>query len=147
MLKSLFCSFCLFIAPFIAAAEGGLQPQEVSASEAKSVRAVVEGQLKALAADQSAQAFAYASPAIQSQFHDAAGFADMVRSSYPMLIRPASISFFRPEAHEGEVLQAVHFRDHDGNLWRAVYELQRQPDQSWRINGCVVAPDNDASTT
>jgi Domain of unknown function (DUF4864) len=141
MLKSLICG-C-----FIAVASLACLADEVSAADRRAVRAVVEAQLKALAADDSAQAFAHASPAIQKQFRDAATFMTMVRSAYPMVIRPAATSFFMPEAGEGVILQRTQFRDRDGKLWRALYELQRQPDKSWRINGCIVAPDDDASTT
>lgn len=116
-------------------------------ADARSVRGVVEAQLRALADGRPAEAFSYAAPAIQRQFQDAAGFIDMVQRSYPMLIKPVSVGFFQPSAHAGLVFQAVHFRDHDGHLWRAVYELQRQADRSWRISGCAVAPDDDASTT
>ena len=59
-------------------------------------------------------------------------------------------SFMRPEASEGAtttITQAVQFRDREGNFWRAVYELELQPDKSWRINGCAVAPDDDSLTT
>jgi hypothetical protein len=72
---------------------------------------------------------------------------DMVRRSYPMLIRPVSTSFFLPEGSADVVSQSVQFRDREGNLWRAIYELQRQPDKSWRISGCAVVPDDESSTT
>jgi len=150
IIKSLVCSLLLTLASSAALADGNSPADQVSASDARAVRAVVEAQLKALAAEESAQAFSYASPAIKSQFHDAATFAEMVRRAYPMLIRPASISFMRPEAGEGAtttIIQAVQFRDREGNFWRAVYELERQPDKSWRINGCAVAPDDDSLTT
>jgi len=151
IIKSLVCALLLLtIASSAAMADGNSRADQVSASDARAVRAVVEAQLKALAAEESAQAFSYASPAIKSQFHDAATFAEMVRRSYPMLIRPASISFMRPEASEvatTTIIQAVQFRDREGNFWRAVYELELQPDMSWRINGCAVAPDDDSLTT
>lgn len=147
MLKSFICWCFLTISAFASLADGGPAANEVSAGDRRAVRAVVEAQLKALAADDSAQAFAYASPAIQKQFRDAATFMTMVRSAYPMVIRPAATSFFVPEAGEGVILQRTQFRDRDGKLWRALYELQRQPDKSWRINGCMVAPDDDTSTT
>jgi len=150
IIKSLICSLLLTLASSAAMADGNSPADQVSASDARAVRAVVEAQLKALAAEESAQAFSYASPAIKSQFHDAATFAEMVRRAYPMLIRPASISFMRPEASEGAtatITQAVQFRDREGNFWRAVYELELQPDKSWRINGCAVAPDDDSLTT
>lgn len=141
MIKTLLSSLCLSLACFAAHAD------DLTPAEAKSVRAVVEAQLKALASARPSEAFAYASPAIQHQFQNADDFAAMVRRSYPMLIKPASVGFFQPDAQDGAVFQAVHFRDQAGHLWRAVYELQRQPDRSWRINGCAVAPDDDASTT
>jgi hypothetical protein len=148
IIKSLVCALLLTIASSAAMADGNSRADQVSASDARAVRAVVEAQLKALAAEESVQAFSYASPAIKSQFHDAATFAEMVRRSYPMLIRPASISFMRPEASErATITQAVQFRDREGNFWRAVYELELQPDKSWRINGCAVAPDDDSLTT
>jgi hypothetical protein len=150
IIKSLVCSLLLTLASSAAMADGSALADQVSASDARAVRAVVEAQLRALAAEEAAQAFSYASPAIKSQFHDAATFAEMVRRAYPMLIRPASISFMRPEASGGAtttITQAVQFRDREGNFWRAVYELELQPDKSWRINGCAVAPDDDSLTT
>lgn len=147
MLKSFVCSLLLAVASLASVAQGFAGSQEVSPGESRAVRAVVEAQLKALAANQPAQAFSYASPEIRKQFQDAAVFMDMVRRTYPMLIRPASISFFRPAAGDGVIVQPVQFRDQDGKLWRAVYELQSQPDKSWRINGCAVSLGEDASTT
>jgi Domain of unknown function (DUF4864) len=128
-------------------AQGVPRPGELPEADAKAVRAVVESQLKALAADQPVQAFAQATPAIREQFRDATNFIEMVRRSYPMLIKPASVSFLRPESRDGTVTQGVQFRGTDGRLWRAVYALERQPDKTWLISGCVVAPGNEAATT
>jgi hypothetical protein len=147
MFKSLICSLCLGLASFTAAADGGAPPREIDDGDVRGVRAVVEAQLKALAEGNAKLAFSFASPSIKGQFHDADRFFEMVRGSYPMLIRPASVSFYRPELTQGVVTQPVQFRDREGHTWRAVYELQRQPDKTWRINGCAVAPDDDASTT
>jgi Domain of unknown function (DUF4864) len=147
MFKSLLCSLFLGVASFASLAEGGSPTGAITASDSRAVRAVVEAQLKALAGNRPGDAFSYASPAIRQQFHDAAAFAEMVRRSYPMLIRPASIGFIRPEASDGVVVQGVQLHDRDGRFWRAFYELQRQPDKSWRINGCEVVPDDDSSTT
>lgn len=149
MVKS--CLLCLCMALAVVPRAGSAQPPgpagSVAASDRVAVRAVVESQLAALAAGRAERAFSYASPSIQAQFGNANSFFEMVGRSYPMLIWPASISFFRPEATERSVVQQVQFRDRDGARWKALYELQRQPDKSWRINGCVVAPDDDASTT
>jgi hypothetical protein len=147
MIKSLVCSWLMTFVTSWCMAGGGVAPVEVSAEESHAVRAVVEAQLKALASEDSTKAFAYASPSIQNQFQDASTFMNMVRGSYPMLIRPVSMSFLRPEAGDGVITQAVEFRDREGNFWRATYELERQADKTWRINGCAIEPDDDKSTT
>ena len=126
---------------------GAAHADPVSAGDGRAVRAVVEAQLKALAADQAEQAFSYAAPAIRQQFGDAQVFMAMVRQSYAMLIRPRSVSYFRPEGARGVVTQMLQFRDAEGRLWRAVYELQRQSDKRWRISGCAVAPGDESSIT
>lgn len=120
---------------------------QVSETDARAVRAVVAAQLKALAADDADRAFSQASPAIQRRFHDAATFAQMVRLAYPMLIRPAGVSFYRPVAGDSVITQSVLFRDEAGHMWRADYLLQRQPDRHWRIEGCEVVPSDATSTT
>ena len=150
-IKSLVCSLVcsLVLGSFFlpAMAQGETTRGELAPNEARAVRAVVESQLKALAAGNAAAAYSHASPSIRQQFPDAATFEQMVRRSYPMLIKPVSVSFYRPLIADETVIQPVQFRDRDGRVWRADYQLQRQPDRRWRINGCQVAPGDDASTT
>ena len=126
---------------------GTAHAETVSAADSRAVRAVVEAQLKALADDRAEQAFSYAAPAIRQQFGDAQVFMAMVRQSYGMLIRPSALSYFRPEGGGGVITQVVQFRDAEGRLWRAVYELQRQRDKRWRISACVVAQGDESSIT
>lgn len=124
---------------------GTAHADEIAAADSRAVRAVVEAQLKAFAEDRAEQAFSYAAPAIREQFGDAKVFMAMVRQSYAMLIRPGALSYFRPEGTGGVITQGLQFRDADGRLWRAVYELQRQPDKRWRISACVVRPADESS--
>ena len=134
-------TLALALAPWTVAA------QAVSPPDARAVREVIQAQLKALAADDAVRAFSYASPTIRSQFGDAANFMAMVKAGYPMVLRPAATAFFQPEAADGSVMQAVQLRGRDGRAWLATYELQRQPDGRWRINGCVVQADTGKSST
>ena len=147
MRKTWLGSLFITLAAAAAIALAGAQAQEPSAQDSRAVRSVVEAQLQALAVEDPAQAFEFASPGIRGQFGDAAVFMAMVRRSYPMLIRPASISFLRPQARAGGIAQAVQLRDRAGAVWLAVYELEQQPDQSWRISGCAVAPAGEALNT
>jgi hypothetical protein len=62
----------------------------------------------------------------------------MVRAGYPVVYRPASVAFLKPEGQGDQVIQRVHMLDADGDSWLAIYSLQRQTDKAWRITGCVV---------
>lgn len=123
---------------------------QLAEPDARAVRQVVEAQLEAFAADDAARAFSYASASIQAQFGDANNFMAMVRSGYPMVVRPAGVSFFLPQVEVGApamVTQLVQLRDCEGRLWKATYLLERQAGAGWRISGCVVAADSGKSST
>ena len=109
---------------------------DLSAAEAKSVRAVIEAQLAAFSANDAARAFSYASPGLREAFGSADKFMNMVRTSYPVVYRHATVAFLKPQRTDGVVVQGVHFTDGDGVLWLAVYKLERQRDRVWRISGC-----------
>ena len=118
--------------------------------DARAVRQVIEAQLEAFAADDAARAFSFASASIQAQFGEANNFMAMVRSGYPMVVRPAAVSFFLPQVELGTpatVTQLVQLRDREGRLWKATYLLERQITGGWRISGCTVAADDGKSST
>ena len=131
-------------------------PAVLAAPEAHSVRTVVEAQLDAFADNDAERAFSYASAAIRAQFGDAATFMAMVQRGYPMVVRPAAVTFFQPQLDEPAggadgsdttVRQAVQLRDGAGRLWLATYVLQRQAGTGWRIDGCVVQADDGKSSS
>ncbi len=136
-----------FFAPIVALAQGLAEP------DARAVRQIVEAQLQAFAVDDAEKAFSYASPGIRSQFGDAANFMAMVRSGYPMVVRPAAVSFFRAQADGPATADAstarlnVQLRDQNGRLWVATYLLERQAGIGWRISGCMVVSDSGKSST
>lgn len=147
-LRGLGCALCIsLLLPVAAGAEA------LPAADARAVRQVVQAQLDAFAADDAERAFSFASESIQAQFGDAATFMSMVLRGYPMVVRPAAVSFFLPEPEGANgrsamaVRQAVQLRDRSGRLWLATYLLERQPDNAWRISGCVVRVDDGKSST
>ena len=119
--------------------------------DAIAVRNVIEAQLEAFAADDAERAFSYASTGIQAQFGDATTFMAVVRGGYPMVVRPAAVSFFLPQAEPGaapaeaNARQNVQFRDREGRLWIATYVLERQAGAGWRISSCTVMADSGKS--
>ena len=125
---------------------GGASAAPVAPADAKAVRQVIQAQLNAFAADDAKAAFAYAAPSIRAQFGTADNFITMVRTAYPMVYRPANVSFAKPELIAGAVVQTVQFADLEGGEWVATYRLQRQPKtKAWRINACTIAPSSGLS--
>jgi len=123
----------LVVVPGLAATA---QAAEVSPADARAARAVIEGQLAAFAADDAKRAFGYATPALRQQFGTPENFIEMVRTSYPVVYRPVSVLFLKPQWLAGELVQGVHMSDDQGVLWLALYQLQRQKNKSWRISAC-----------
>jgi len=115
-----------------------VQPEERAA-----VRSVIEGQLSAFAADDADRAFSFASQNIQEMFITARNFLNMVRTAYPVVYRPAGLSFQVPVKQGDDVWQAVQMRDAKGVDWVALYNLQRQANGAWKINGCVLQQGTD----
>lgn len=125
--------------PLLAQAQG--QAQTLSRTDEKNIRAVVQSQLDAFAADDSKKAFSYATPGIQKVMGNAERFMAVVQSSYPMVYRPASVAFLKPELATGDIIQRLQITDSDGSQWLAVYRMELQKNKTWRIGGCVVRPD------
>ena len=128
------------------ATSAAARPVPVSATDMRSARAVVQAQLDAFAADDGPRAFSLATRNLRQIFGSPERFMAMVRAGYPVVYRPSSVAFLIPEWLDRELIQGVHFTDEAGGLWLAIYRLQRQRDNSWRINGCELV-ESRASTT
>lgn len=118
----------------LAAAAAPLSPQQE-----QKVREVIVAQMAAFAIDDADRAFETATPAVREAIGSSGRFMAMVRGAYPMVYRPASVSFHKPDSDEGTVLQLVEIKDENDKSWLALFALEQQPDQSWRISGCMVA--------
>lgn len=104
------------------------------------VRAVVQQQMQALAAEDAGTAFALADPGLRTQFGNPDEFLAMLRAQYPMVMQPTSVLFLKPHSDGSIALQKVRLTDADGSGWMATYVLHRQGER-WLITGCVVMPD------
>jgi hypothetical protein len=109
---------------------------QVNEADRAAIRQVIEAQLAAFQHDDGPGAYAFASPTIQQKFVNPDIFLQMVRSGYPAVYRPQEVEFRELGMENGLLLQHVYLVGPDGRPVMAVYEMQRQPDGSWRINGC-----------
>ena len=103
------------------------------------IQSVIQQQLNAFQADDGRAAFALASPGIRQQFGDPDTFMALVRQGYPMVYRPRETHFGALAEEDGRIVQKVAFVGPDGVLVTALYMMEREPDGSWRIAGCVIA--------
>ncbi|MEH1942656.1 MAG: DUF4864 domain-containing protein [Nostoc sp.] len=111
---------------------------EVPDPDSVNIRSVVERQLAAFKKDDAQGAFAFASPAIQAQFGTPENFMQMVKTTYPGVYRPRSVFFEKITTIQGNITQPVLLLAPDGVPLRALYFMEKQPDNSWRINGCFL---------
>jgi hypothetical protein len=114
----------------------------LSTEDEKAARDVVAAQLAAFAADDAKKAFALAAAPIQAMFKTPAKFMAMVQAQYPVVYRPASVAYFKPEQDGDNIIMKVQMTDTKDTPWLAVYSLQRpaakDKTKSWRIAGCIV---------
>jgi len=119
---------------------------DVAPADVQAVRALIEAQLAAFASDDASKAFSFATPTIQTLFANPDRFLAMVREQYPVVYRPASVSFLQAEWIDGKLIQRVQMLDVAGAPWLVVYQVEQQPDGSWRIAGCIAARTQARST-
>ena len=124
----------------------GRAAETLSDADRVAIRQVIQSQLDAFKRDDGAAAYAFASPLIQQKFGTAEHFMTMVRTAYPAVYRPKAVEF-RELASSDDlgVMQKVFFVGPDGAGVLAFYQMERQPDGSWKISGCFVTTAPDTS--
>ena len=130
----------LLLAFACAAAAQQLRGEEVSA-----MRRVIDAQLEAFSRDDYEGAFSLASPGIRERFGTAETFVRMVREQYAVVYRPATRVFLRPVVEDGTVIFPVQLSDRAGEVWVALYTMQRVGGE-WRVAGCQLVQGAAVST-
>ena len=115
------------------------------AGDAEDIRAVISAQINAFRTDDAAAAFSYAAPGIRSMFGTEDRFMKMVRSGYPSVYRASNVVFGKLEPYRGGFRQDVHLTGPKGRSWVASYTLERQPDGTMKITGCVLSQSEETS--
>ncbi|KMW59042.1 hypothetical protein AIOL_004023 [Candidatus Rhodobacter oscarellae] len=98
------------------------------------IQGVISSQIEAFQRDDFATAFTFASPFIQRMFGSSERFGAMVRNGYPMVWRPADVTFSGQEQRGPFTYQVVRIRDAEGQFHYLEYEML-QGENSWQING------------
>lgn len=125
-----------FVALGLSLVVGGARAAEVTEAQAAKARAVVQAQLDAFAADDARRAFLLASPSARKHLGSPDNFIKLVRKSYAVVYRPASVAFLKPQLIDGVLVLGVQMTDAQGSAWLATYQLERQPNGMFLIDGC-----------
>lgn len=135
--KFLFVFFSVFLsAPLYAQ---NVELVGLTDNDQAEIRSVVKQQLFAIDQNDAEMAFAFASPGVQEAFETSDRFLFMVRRGYNALYKPRHVEFLDMTVVNGEMVQPVRLVAQDGGVEVALYEMQRQEDNQWRINGCDLA--------
>lgn len=118
---------------------------EIAAGDSSAIQGIIQSQIDAFRQDDGAAAYGLASPTIQQIFPSVGVFMDMVRGQYQPVYRPRSVTFGPLADSPSGPQQKVFLVGPDGKSWVALYTLEREPDGSWKINGCVLLPDDSPS--
>jgi len=127
----------------LAVCAAGPAGAQTSDADQAAIRQVIQSQIAAFQKDDGPTAYGYASPTIQQKFINPEVFMQMVKTGYPAVYHPRAVEFRDLKVENGQLLQEVFVVGPDGTPALAIYEMQQQPDGSWRINGCWLthAPD------
>jgi hypothetical protein len=121
------------------ALSGSARAGEVAAADRSAFEAVIAGQIRAFEADDGPGAYGYAAPTIRKIFPTVESFMDMVRGGYRPVYRPQSYHFGEASVDDqGRSVQRVVIVGPDGRTYEAIYTMERQPDGTWKIAGCVL---------
>jgi hypothetical protein len=118
------------------AADGGVNV--LGNADRTAIRQVIEQQIAAFQRDDGTAAFGCAAPSIRSMFGNSENFMRMVRDGYQPVYRPREFQFGEIIEVEGKIAQRLRVVGPDGRLRLALYMMERQPDGSWLIAGCVL---------
>ncbi len=133
----------VLIATFAAIPAVAQPLSNLPAAEKGAIRQVIEAQIGAFRSDDGERAFGYASPNIRRIFRSADNFMAMVRNGYQPVYRPRSVRFGDLVEVEETLVQKVYVTGPDGAPALALYVMEKQPDGTWRVNGCMLAEPED----
>jgi len=114
------------------------------ADDIAAAQGIISAQEQAFGRDDAAAAYSYAAPAIKERFPGADIFMSMVRNAYTPVYRHKSFAFGESKVEGDWIAQRVHIIDANGEMWEALYTLERQRDGTLKITGCTLLKAGEA---
>ncbi|MBZ9793400.1 DUF4864 domain-containing protein [Rhizobium sp. 3T7] len=109
-------------------------------------RTMIEAQIKAFLNEDVDTAYSFAAPGIKAIYPDKNVFFAMVKKSYEPVYHPGNYAFGRSRSIDNGAMiyHEVLISGRDGKDWTAVYQVARQPDGSYKINGVQIVPNTES---
>jgi hypothetical protein len=108
----------------------------VETRDAKNIQAVVNSHLKALAEDDAPRAFASATSETREQLGTPENFLNLIKQEYSPIYHSRQAVFMPAELINGQTIQVVRVTGADNRIWVALFRMERDEDESWKIAGC-----------
>lgn len=122
------------------------EPAALEAADRDAIQTVISRQIEAFRLDDAVTAFSFASPMIRHMFGTPEVFMQMVRQSYRPVYRPRQVRFGELIIWRGKLTQRVILVGPEQQVVIALYEMQRQADGEWKINGCYLLAADEKAT-
>ncbi|PKA39862.1 DUF4864 domain-containing protein [Rhizobium sullae] len=109
-------------------------------------RHIIEDQITAFLKDDAEAAYSFAAPGIKAMYPDKNTFFAMVKKSYEPVYHPGNYAFGRSRSiDDGTMIyHEVLISGRDGKDWTAIYQMMRQPDGGYKINGVQIVPNTES---
>lgn len=108
------------------------------------IEGVIGSQIEAFKVDDFVGAFEFAHPTIRNIFRTPENFGRMVTQGYPMVWRPAEVTYLDLREVDGDVWQKVRIVDGKGAVHLLDYRMT-QTNDGWKISGVQLLAAADLS--
>ena len=113
--------------------------QSISETEKSEFQRIITAQISAFRADDGPTAYSFAAPVVRKIFPTPEIFMSMVKQGYSPVYRPQSFNFTEALIDPlGRPAQKMLVVGPDGKTYEALYSMEKQPDGTWRISGCIL---------
>lgn len=109
---------------------------DLSAADKQAVQQVISSQLDAFKSENGPLAYSFAAPVVTTLFPTVEVFMGMVKRGYQPIYNNTKYGFGSAIAGPlGRLMQHVTITASDGKRYEAVYAMERQTDNQWKIAG------------
>lgn len=109
------------------------------------IQSVISSQMEAFKQDDFVTAFTFAHPNIRDMFRTPENFGRMVSQGYPMVWRPADVTYLRLREEDGRTFQDVQVVDEQGRGFVLEYAMTATP-EGWLISGVRILEQVELTT-